>query len=136
MSSIKIPFTFDSGRVSTTKSSSIVAEQKIVDVLVTSKYERPMRHDYGAGINQLLFEPIDTLNLSDFSTDAKQEMAANITRVTILNIGITEGDAVAAYGNPDTTLGVSVSYQIPLGSPQVLSFKVDSMGLIVEDTPI
>lgn len=136
MSSINVPFRFESGRVRTTTSPTIIAEQKIIDVLTTSNYERPMRHNYGAEINKLLFEPIDTLNISDFSADAKQEMSANITRVSVFDIQISEEEELTSYGNPDTTIGISISYQIPLGSPQVLSFKVDSTGVLVEDTPI
>lgn len=136
MPSIRVPFRFESGRVLTTTSPTVVAEQKIIDVLTTSTYERPMRHDYGAEINKLLFEPIDTLNISDFSVDARQEMSANITRVSVLDLQISEEEALASYGNPDTTIGITVTYQIPLGSPQVLAFKVDSTGVLVEDTPI
>lgn len=136
MPSIRIPFQFESGRVLTTSSPTIIAEQKIVDVLTTSHYERPMRHDYGAEINKLLFEPVDSLNISDFAADARQEMSANITRVSVLDIQVSDEEALAGYGNPDTTIGISVSYQIPLGSPQVLAFKVDSTGILVEDTPI
>jgi phage baseplate assembly protein W len=136
MPSIKVPFQFDSGRVLTTNSPSTVAEQKIVDVLVTSNYERPMRHTYGAEINKLLFEPIDSLKVADFSTDAQQEMNANITRVSILGIRVSNSETMASYGNERTTLGITVEYQIPLGSPKVFSFKVGSAGVIVEDTPI
>lgn len=136
MPSIRVPFRFESGRVLTTTSPTVIAEQKIIDVLTTSNYERPMRHMYGAEINKLLFEPIDSLNISDFSTDAKQEMSSNITRVSVLDLQISEEDALAGYGNPDTTIGITVTYQIPLGSPQVLAFKVDSTGILVEDTPI
>lgn len=136
MSSIKVPFNFGSGRVITTNAPSVIAEQKIIDVLLTANYERPMRHDYGAAANRLLFEPIDNLNIADFSADARQEMNANITRVSVLDIGVSGEEALASQGNPETTLGITVYYQIPLGSPQVLSFKVASTGLLVEDTPI
>lgn len=136
MASIRVPFQFESGRVLTTSLPERVAEQKIIDVLTTDNYERAMRHDYGAGINKLLFEPIDSLNLTDFSIDARQEMVDNITRVSILDIRVSDEEATASFGNPDTTLGVTVVYQIPLGSPQVLSFKIESTGVIVEDTPI
>lgn len=136
MASIRVPFQFESGRVLTTSSPTTVAEQKIIDVLTTSNYERVMRHNYGAGINKLLFEPIDSLNIADFSVDAQQEMSENITRVSILDIKISDEEATASFGNPDTTLGVTVMYKIPLGSPQVLSFKIESTGVLVEDTPI
>lgn len=136
MASIKIPFQFQSGKVLTTSIPSRVAEQKIVDVLTTNNYERVMRHSYGAGIDRLLFEPIDALNIADFSVDAKQEMSDNITRVTILDLRISEEEEMVSFGNPETTLGVTVVYQIPLGAPQVLSFKIESTGVLVEDTPI
>lgn len=136
MSSIRIPFMFESGRVATTVSPTTVAEQKIVDVLVTENYERPMRHTYGAGIRRLVFEPIGDLEISDFSVDAQQDMSENITRVSILDIQISEQESLATYSNLETTLGVNVYYKIPLGSPKVLSFKIESTGLLVADTPI
>lgn len=136
MASIRIPFQFESGRILTTSLPTRIAEQKIVDVLVTDNYERVMRHNYGAGINKLVFEPVDSLNIADFSVDAAQEMSENISRVTILDIRITDDEEVVLFGSPETTIGVTVVYQIPLGSPQVLSFKLDSTGVLVEDTPI
>lgn len=136
MASIRIPFQFNSGRVLSTNDPAIVAEQKIIDVLVTNRYERVMNHSYGAGINQLLFEPIDSMSISDFSIDAQQEMVNNISRVSILNLSIEDLSYGSPATNPDTTLGVSVSYSLPLGSPKVLSFKIESTGVLVEDTPI
>lgn len=136
MASISVPFRFSSGRVATISDPSRVAEQKIVDVLITDNYERVMNHTYGAGVRRLLFEPIERLDISDFAIDAQQEMANNITRVSIRGIDIAEKDGVTSYGNPETTLGIKVSYSIPLGSPQVLSFKIEPAGIIVEDTPI
>lgn len=136
MASISIPFRFGAGRVATINDPSKVAEQKIIDVLVTDNYERVMNHSYGAGVRKLLFEPIERLDISDFAIDAQQEMANNITRVSIRGIDIAEKESVTTYGNPETTLGIKVSYSIPLGSPQVLSFRVEPAGVIVEDTPI
>lgn len=136
MASISIPFRFNSGRVTTINDPSRIAEQKIIDVLVTDNYERVMNHSYGASIRQLLFEPIGRLDISDFAIDAQQEMSSNITRVNIRSIDVAEEDSVTAYGNAQTTLGIKVSYSIPLGSPQVLSFKLEPTGTIVEDTPI
>lgn len=136
MASISIPFRFNSGRVASVSDPSRIAEQKIIDVLVTDNYERVMNHSYGAGVRKLLFEPIDRLDISDFTIDAQQEMTNNITRVSIRGIDIAEKDSVTTYGNPETTLGIKVAYSIPLGSPQVLSFRIEPAGVIVEDTPI
>jgi phage baseplate assembly protein W len=136
MASIRVPFQFNAGRVLTTNSPAVVAEQKIVDVLVTSNYERPINHLYGAEINRLLFEPIDSLRISDFAVDAKQEMNANITRVAIIGINVSSVEDMIYFGNENTTLGVTVNYQLPLGSPKVFNFKIGSSGVLVEDTPI
>lgn len=136
MASIRIPFQFDEGKVLTTKDPAVAAEQKIVDVLTTNNYERVMNHEYGAGVRKLLFEPISSLDISDFSIDAQQELGNNITRVSILDIKISEEEETVSFGNPETTLGVTVTYSIPLGSPKVMSFSLTAGGVLVEDTPI
>lgn len=136
MKSIKVPFNFSGGRVATTSSPTVVAEQKIINVLTTNKYERVMRHRYGANVNQLLYEEIDELSTADFIIDAKQEAADSISRTSILDIKLTPTNTIAAYGNSETTLGITVTYRIPLGAPQVVAFKVAAPGITTEDTPI
>ena len=136
MKSIKVPFNFSGGRVVTTESPTVAAEQKIINVLTTNKYERVMRHRYGANINQLLFDEIDELSIADFVVDAKQEAADNISRTSILDIKLTPTSSIASYGNSETTLGITVVYRIPLGAPQVVSFRVAAPGILTEDTPI
>ena len=136
MKSIKMPFNFSGGRVGTTSSPTVAAEQKIINVLTTNQYERVMRHRYGANINQLLYESIDDLSIADFIVDAKQEASDNISRTDILNIKLTPPDTVASYGNNETTLGITVVYRIPLAAPQVVSFRVAAPGITTEDTPI
>lgn len=136
MKSIKIPFDFSGGRVATTSSPTAIAEQKIINVATTSKYERSMNHRYGAGVRQLLFEPIDDLSIADFVIDAKQEMANNISRVSIMDIRLAPSKSIAAFGNQDTTLGITIIYRLPLGAPQVVAFNVASPRLTTEDSPI
>ena len=136
MKSIKVPFNFSGGRVATIASPTVAAEQKIINVLTTNKYERVMRHRYGANINQLLYESIDDLSIADFVVDAKQEAADNISRTSILDIKLNSTNSIASYTNSETTLGITVVYRIPLGAPQVVSFKVAAPGITTEDTPI
>lgn len=136
MKTIKVPFNYSGGRTSETTSVKTIAEQKIVDVLTTSRYERVMRHRYGAGIRRFLFEPADELSLADFIIDARQDAAESISRVSILDIRLSPTNTVAAYGNPETTIGVSVIYKLPLGSPQIVSFNVVSPSSITEDSLI
>lgn len=136
MKSIKIPFNYSGGRTEFTKSVTTIAEQKIIDVLTTNKFERVMRHRYGSGIGRLLFEMADELALADFMIDAKQDAAESISRVTILDIRITQPNSVSSYGNSDTTLVVNVIYRLPLGSPQLLKFNVVVPTELTEDTLI
>lgn len=136
MKSIKIPFNYSGGRTESTSSVTTVAEQKIIDVLTTNKFERVMRHRYGSGIGRLLFEMADELSLADFMIDAKQDAAESISRVTILDIRITQPNLVSSYQNPDTTLIVNVIYRLPLGSPQLLKFNVVVPTELTEDTLI
>lgn len=136
MKSIKVPFNFSGGRVVTTESPTVIAEQKIINVLTTNKYERVMQHRYGASINQLLFDEIDELSIADFVVDAKQEATDSISRTSILDIKLTPTNSIASHGNSETTLGVTVVYRIPLGAPQVVSFRVATPGNLTEDTPI
>lgn len=136
MKSIKIPFNFSGGKTDTTRVLSTIAEQKIVDVLTTGRFERVLRHRYGSGIRRFLFEPIDSLSLSDFVTEAKQDTSEYISRVEILDIRLSQTNNVAAYGNPETTIGVSVIYRLPLGSPQVVNFRVAVPSNLTEDALI
>lgn len=136
MRSIKIPFSYSGGKTVSTTSLSAVAEQKIIDLLVTAKYERLMRHRYGAGIRSLLFEPIDDLALADFLTDARQDAKEFISRADILDIRIIPQNQVTAYTTPETTVGVNVIYKLPMGSPQIVRFNVAVPGELTEDSII
>lgn len=136
MKSIKIPFNFTGGKTEFTTSVNKVAEQKIIDVLTTNKFERIMRHRYGSGIRRFLFEPLDELSLADFIVDARQDASDFISRVTILDIRVSPTNTIASYGNPETTLGITVVYRLPLGSPQIVQFNVAVPSELTEDSPI
>jgi len=136
MKAIKIPFQFSGGKTSTTTLPSAIAEQKIVNVLVTNQFERVMRHRYGVGIQQFLFEPMDDLYMVDFKTDAMADIKSNVSRVEIMDIKISPTNSIAAYGNTDTTLGITIVYRLPLGSPQLVKFNIAVPGYLTEDTTI
>ena len=136
MRSLKIPYNFNGGKTQVTTSVTAIAEQKIIDVLTTNKFERVMRHRYGSGIRRLLFEQLDSLSIADFVIDARQDAADAISRVSILDIRVSPTNSVASYGNPETTLGITVIYRLPLGSPQVVRFSVAVPSELTEDSLI
>lgn len=136
MKSIKIPYSFSGGKTNSTTSITTIADQKIIDLLVTSKYQRLFRHRYGAGIHRLLFEPIDELAIADFLIDARQDARESISRVEILDLKVVPPNQIPAYTSPETTIGIAITYKLPLGSPRIVRFSVAVPGELTEDTPI
>ena len=136
MKSIKIPFNYSGGKTSVTSSPTTIAEQKIIDVLTTSKYERVMRHRYGSGIRSLLFDVADELVMADFIVDARQDTAESISRVSILDIRVSPPSDISSFGKPETTMGVTVIYRLPLGSPQIVRFNLAIPEELTEDSII
>jgi hypothetical protein len=134
MKAIKIPFQFSGGKTATTSSMSVATEQKIVNVLVTQKYERVMRHKYGFGIQTLLFDVIDEIELTDHIVEAKLDIQAAVSDVSILDVKLAPTNSIAAFGSPETTLGITVVYKLPLGSPQLVKFDVVSPTNLTEDS--
>lgn len=129
MKSIKIPFSVSNGRISTTSDPAIATEGKIIHTLVTSPGERTGAPRFGAGVMQLLFEPLDSLILADFRVEASQELRSRISSVNILNITV-EPDPT--YG--DNVARVQVLYQIPLSAPQIVTFRVVVPSTITEES--
>lgn len=136
MSAIRIPFSFDGGRTAVTRADDVIARQKIIDVMTTGIYERVMRHNYGVGMQDKLFEILDELSFADFKVDAIQEANSVISRAEILDIRISPSTSVASFGNDQTTLAVTVVYRLPLGATRVLNFSVAVPGELNEDTPV
>jgi len=134
MKAIKIPFQFNGGKTATTSSVSVATEQKIVNVLVTQKYERVMRHKYGFGIQSLLFDVIDDIELTDHIVEVKSDIQAAVSDVNILDVKLAPTNSIAAFGSPETTLGITVVYKLPLGSPQLVKFDVVSPTNLTEDS--
>lgn len=136
MKSISIPFNFANGRVSTTSDNNAIAKQKITDVLVTRKYERVMRPEYGAGINSLLFEPMDPLVFADYRIDALSDLNTNVSNAYIRDIQIRQGSPVQYNGSDDSTLDVRVVYDVAGMGTTVFTFTVNSTQILTEETPI
>lgn len=127
--SLSIPFNVTGGRIGATTSNKQIVEQKIINVLTTGKLERIMRPLYGAGVQALLFGNIDDLVAVDFKTDAAQEMADNITGLTLIDVAV-ESTAV------DSEAKLTVYYRTPLSDIQSTSFIVVVPDLLDEESTI
>ena len=118
MKSISIPFGFNGGRVSTTTDPDTIVRQKVIDVLMTNRYERMGVPNYGAGVQGLLFEPIDELVVSDFKLDAIAEIHRRVNNVTIHDIVVEESFI------DETEVTVTVYYALPLSETKTLTLTL------------
>lgn len=131
MKALKIPFHFENGSISETRDQRTIEEQKIVNVLVTSRLERVNRPSYGAGARELLYELNDELVFFDFKVDAIQECRSRITSCQVVDIRARENNYIQGE---ETVMMIDVLYRLPLGSTEVVSIDVAEPGSITEDT--
>lgn len=147
MKSISIPFRFESapgvtatvgirGTLVDTEDNSTIARQRIADVLATRKYERVMRPEYGAGISDLLFEPLDPLVFADYRTDALMDLNQNVSNARIRDVQVKNPTSMEYNGGGDSTLSVRVVYDVADKGTTVFRFTVDSTKILTEETPI
>lgn len=127
MKSVATPFNVSSGGIASTTDLSRVIEQKIVDVLVTGKMERPTNPGYGAGLQQLVFDNVGELESADFKTDAAMELSRRITGMRVIDMTVTQDGS--------STVTITVLYRTTLSSVRSFTFQV-SPGVINEETPI
>jgi len=135
MPALKTPFSISSnGTVSQTTDARRAVEQRITDVLVTTKGERVMRPTYGAGMTELLFEPIDDLLYGEFRMDGLEELARSVSGVGIENLVITPTDS-SMTDMYETSLNVGVTYKIgPFDRGSVSVYLGDPNTLTQEST--
>ena len=124
-----IPFSIRNGRVVSTTDPSVATESKIITTLTTMVGERTALPTFGAGVSTLLFEPLDSLTLSDFRVDAMQELTSRVSLVDIMNMRIEPDES-----SGDNVARVHVVYRLPLSKPQLLSFKVVVPNSLNEET--
>jgi len=127
MTSLRVPFNITGGSVADTVDVVKIIEQKIVNTLVTGKYERVMLPEFGAGVQQVLFDDIDELVEVDFKTDASSELTERVSGITIVNILLRQSEG--------STATITVYYRTPLSEVRVAVFKVP-VGILTEESAI
>jgi phage baseplate assembly protein W len=128
---MKIPFSFDNGRVSITRDLETITEQKIANVLVTEPLERVSIPTYGSGLMGMVHEINDPLIFSDYRTDAVMDLKDNISTANISNMYMNNMGSLQESKN---VMMVYVEYRLPLGVTQLATIKVAYPGTITEDT--
>jgi|Laugrespbdmm15sd_2_1035082.scaffolds.fasta_scaffold150419_2 hypothetical protein len=135
MTSIRVPFSINaSGKVAKTLDPQVVAEQQIIDVLTTDKFERVLRPDYGASAQQLLFEPMDDLVFSEFKMDALQELNRNLTIATVSDIRIRPLSVPVTGDEGQNVLEIWVRYKMLPFTQTSFTFRITAPSYLTEES--
>lgn len=134
MRAIRVPFSFNGGRINYTIDPSTIAEQKIANVLLTNTGERVMQPNYGASTSRLLFDITSPMEFSDYKVDAIQELRGSVSKTDIIDLRVNNS-FYSQTGEP-TTANVNVLYRLPLGSVQATTINIAIPGQLSEDTLI
>jgi len=132
MKTLRVPFTFDGGSVGATSDEGRIAEQKIINTLVTNNGERVMRPSFGASSSALLFDITSRMEFADYKVDAVQELRSKVSGVEIIDIRLN--DSFFVETSEPTVATISVIYRLPLGTVRVSTFNIAVPGQLVEDT--
>lgn len=127
MRSLAVPFNIVGGSVADTTDFDLIIEQKIINVLVTGKFERTMLPDYGGDVQALLFDAIDELVEVDFKTDAEQELTSNVSGISIIDISVEETNQSEAR--------ITVYYRTPLSPARSTVFTLP-LGILTEESEL
>ena len=135
MRSLKLPFSINStGSTTSTSDVDTIVKQKVIDVLTTTKRERVMEPNYGAGVYRFIYEMLDPLVFADFKVDALQELNENISGAQILDINISLGEDSLAVAEFNTTAFITVYYRIPPLQATTMTFSVSEF--VTAETPV
>jgi phage baseplate assembly protein W len=70
--------------------------QAVLIILFTNPGERVMRPDFGAGLNDFLFEPINTTTLATIQKRIKDSLIDWEPRIDVMSVSVTPDDKNAA----------------------------------------
>lgn len=123
-----MPFQIDSnGSLATVSTTREIVEQQIVDLLMTNRFERTMRPQYGADVAGFLFSPIAELALNIKAGEIKSFLQSQIALAEIVHVTMQPAQSAPS------TVRLDVGYSIrPNTEVFTLTQTVD--GLATEET--
>jgi len=125
MKSIRIPFSFEEGSVSSTNNIDTIVSQEIVNYFMTIDGERVMNSSYGGGLPRLSFEINDPLVLADYKLDVITEANSNLSFGKVLDLLVLDNANNTFY--EDNVATVLIRYAV---SPRTIS----TVKLVVTNT--
>jgi phage baseplate assembly protein W len=80
--------------------------QSVLIILGTNPGERVMRPDFGAGLNDFVFEPVNTATMHAIATQVQESLVDWEPRIDVLQVNVT------ADPNQLNVLNIGIDYQI------------------------
>lgn len=117
MLSLKVPFTFEDGEVTTVSNVDTIVKQDIVSYFMTSNGERVMNGVFGGNLSALVFEINDPLVLADYKVDTFPNVNSNLRFGNVLDMFILNTNAQQA-SYEDNVLPIAIQYAV---SPRTIS---------------
>jgi phage baseplate assembly protein W len=80
--------------------------QAIAIILATNPGERVMRPDFGAGLDRMVFEPVDAVTITQLRTRVHDALVAWEPRIDVLDVDVTP------QGDPPVVLLIELGYRV------------------------
>jgi len=127
--SIKTPFAFANGRVDTLLDTDLnIWKNRIRALLSTATNERVWYYDYGANLNNLLFEASEVA-VQDAKYAIQQMFGSWLPSLTLVNV-VSEFDPYS--GN----LSVTIIYKLPSGDTDSVKLNTENLSPAGETTEV
>lgn len=102
----KFPVTIDStGKIAMSKFEEDIKEA-IRIILGTARGERVMRPDFGCGIHELIFEPINVATIGLIESSVQEALTRYEPRVDLINVNVLDDEANVGK------LKISIDYRV------------------------
>ena len=119
MTTIAVPFKIkENGKIGEITDQKKAAEQRIIDVLVTTKGERVMRPAYGG-----------------FRVDALNELSRFTSGVNIEDLIVSPADSFSS-DDYETTLNIGVRYSVGPFDRQTFSFYLGDPNILTQESTL
>jgi phage baseplate assembly protein W len=117
---IDLPFSFSNGRVASILDTDLkVWKNRIISLLSTATNERVWYYDYGANLNNLLFETSEVA-VQDAKYAIEQMFGSWLPSLSLIDI-------VVGYDSTTGTLSITITYKLPSGDVDSVKINTESL---------
>lgn len=127
MKTLQIPLQLDSRLRLGVATGPAAVRAQIIDLLVTATRERTFRPGYGAGIPEMLFDPLDPVIFGEKEREIKTVLTTNLRGGIVNSVTLSQPDIQGS------TLRVDVLFSLSPGGEQFTATETFT-GLVSEES--